>query len=117
VEDAGAGRVRRCGAPPLDALGIDGDDPDRYIWRPVPNGDANVPPLAHRLLRSVAERQRWRALSGFHFHDLRHTGNKFVSQSGATLRELMNRMGHSTTRAAFLWGRCAHVGTPMILQG
>ncbi|MDH2426939.1 replication initiator [Sphaerisporangium sp. TRM90804] len=48
----------------LDALGIDGDqapDPDRYIWRPVPNGDANVPPLAHRLLRSVAERQRWRA--------------------------------------------------------
>jgi hypothetical protein len=47
-----------------DALGLDGDqapDPDRYIWRPVPNGDVNVPPLAHRLLRSVAERQRWRA--------------------------------------------------------
>lgn len=48
----------------LEALGLDGDqaptDPGRYIWRPVPNGDANVPPLAMRLLRSVAERQRWR---------------------------------------------------------
>ncbi|GII85297.1 hypothetical protein Ssi03_32870 [Sphaerisporangium siamense] len=32
------------------------------------------------------------ALSGFHFHDLRHTGNKCAVQSGATLRELMNRM-------------------------
>ncbi|MEV4525635.1 replication initiator [Streptosporangium sp. NPDC049304] len=49
----------------LEALGLGGDqtatDPDRYTWRPVPNGDANVPPIAMRLLRSVAERQRWRA--------------------------------------------------------
>ncbi|MEU4515492.1 hypothetical protein AB0G05_38860 [Nonomuraea wenchangensis] len=29
-------------------------DPHRYIWRPVPAGDANVPPLAVRLLRTVA---------------------------------------------------------------
>ncbi|WP_449062397.1 tyrosine-type recombinase/integrase [Planomonospora algeriensis] len=42
-------------------------------------------------------------LSGVHFHDLRHTGNTFASQSGATLRELMNRMGHSTTRAALIY--------------
>lgn len=49
-----------------------------------------------KALRSVG-------LSGFHFHDLRHTGNTFASQSGATLRELMNRMGHSTTRAALIY--------------
>ncbi|MBB4913715.1 tyrosine-type recombinase/integrase [Streptosporangium saharense] len=42
-------------------------------------------------------------LSGVHFHDLRHTGNTFASQSGATLRELMNRMGHSTNRAALIY--------------
>ncbi|GII03004.1 tyrosine-type recombinase/integrase [Planobispora takensis] len=42
-------------------------------------------------------------ISGVHFHDLRHTGNTFASQSGATLRELMNRMGHSTTRAALIY--------------
>ena len=36
-------------------------DPHRYIWKPDPASDANVAPLAVRLLRSVAERQRWRA--------------------------------------------------------
>ncbi|WP_285702745.1 site-specific integrase [Microtetraspora sp. NBRC 16547] len=46
-------------------------------------------------------------LGGFHFHDLRHTGNTFASQSGATLRELMNRMGHSTTRAALIYQHTA----------
>jgi integrase len=33
---------------------------------------------------------------GFHFHDLGHTGNHLVAQSGASTRELMQRMGHST---------------------
>ncbi len=47
----------------LEALGQTDQptDPHRYIWKPVPAGDANVPPLAVRLLRTVAERQRWRA--------------------------------------------------------
>ncbi|WP_113699062.1 replication initiator [Nonomuraea lactucae] len=46
----------------LEALGQPDQptDPHRYVWKPVPAGDANVPPLAMRLLRSVAERQRWR---------------------------------------------------------
>jgi hypothetical protein len=39
-------------------------------------------------------------LTGFHFHDLRHTGNTLAGAAGASLRELMERMGHSTTRAA-----------------
>ena len=33
-------------------------------------------------------------------HDLRHTGNTFAAETGASLAELMNRMGHSSTRAA-----------------
>jgi integrase len=37
---------------------------------------------------------------GIHFHDLRHTGNTFAAETGASLAELMNRMGHSSTRAA-----------------
>jgi integrase len=40
---------------------------------------------------------------GFHFHDLRHTGNHLVAQSGASTRELMQRMGHSTMRAALIY--------------
>lgn len=36
----------------------------------------------------------------FRFHDLRHTGNHMASSSGASTRELMRRLGHSSTRAA-----------------
>jgi len=38
-----------------------------------------------------------------HFHDLRHTGNVLVAEAGANLRELMDRMGHSTSRAALIY--------------
>ncbi|TDO67676.1 site-specific recombinase XerC [Kribbella sp. VKM Ac-2571] len=35
-----------------------------------------------------------------HFHDLRHTGNNWAAEAGATLADLMQRMGHASTRAA-----------------
>ena len=38
-----------------------------------------------------------------HFHDLRHTGNTLAASAGAGLRELMDRMGHSTARAAMVY--------------
>jgi hypothetical protein len=38
-----------------------------------------------------------------HFHDLRHTGNALTADAGANLRELMERMGHSSTRAALIY--------------
>ncbi|MFE2915728.1 tyrosine-type recombinase/integrase [Kitasatospora indigofera] len=34
------------------------------------------------------------------FHDLRHTGNTLAADTGASTRELMHRMGHSTMDAA-----------------
>ncbi|GAA4182304.1 hypothetical protein GCM10022252_08030 [Streptosporangium oxazolinicum] len=47
----------------MEALGLADEpvDPHRYVWKPVPAGDGNIPSLALRLLRMVAERQRWRA--------------------------------------------------------
>lgn len=42
-------------------------------------------------------------LPGFHFHDLRHTGNDLAAASGASLRTLMARMGHGSTRAALIY--------------
>ncbi|GAA3737768.1 integrase [Spinactinospora alkalitolerans] len=42
-------------------------------------------------------------LEGIHLHDLRHTGNTYAAEAGASLRELMNRMGHSSTRAAMVY--------------
>lgn len=40
---------------------------------------------------------------GFHFHDLRHTGNNLAAASGASTRELMHRMGHGSMRAALIY--------------
>lgn len=41
--------------------------------------------------------------SGFHFHDLRHTGNHLAATAGASTRELMHRMGHGSMRAALIY--------------
>ena len=41
-------------------------------------------------------------LAALHFHDLRHAGNVLTAAAGANLRELMERMGHSTSRAAMV---------------
>jgi hypothetical protein len=65
-------------------------------------------PKGAQLRRSNVTRQ-WRKaleaarLTEIHFHDLRHTGNTLAGEAGASLRELMDRMGHSTTRAALIY--------------
>ena len=41
--------------------------------------------------------------AGVHFHDLRHTGNTLAATAGASLRELMDRMGHDSERAALTY--------------
>jgi len=40
---------------------------------------------------------------GLHLHDLRHTGSTWSAQSGATLKEIMSRIGHASTRAAMIY--------------
>jgi len=40
---------------------------------------------------------------GFRFHDLRHTGNTLAARTGASTKELMVRLGHSSPRAALLY--------------
>ena len=51
----------------------------------------------------------WRAaadsvgMHGFHFHDLRHTGNTLAAATGASTKELMARMGHASPRAALIY--------------
>lgn len=41
------------------------------------------------------------------FHDLRHTGAVLAAQAGATLAELMQRLGHSTPEAAMIYQHAA----------
>jgi integrase len=40
---------------------------------------------------------------GFRFHDLRHTGNTMAAETGASTRELMERMGHDSSHAALIY--------------
>ena len=44
--------------------------------------------------------RRWRKN---HFHDLRHSGNTLAGEAGASLRELMDRVGPSSTHAALIY--------------
>lgn len=75
---------------------------------PGPGALVFTGPKGAQLRRSNFSRQ-WNdatskaGLSGFHFHDLRHTGNTLADDEGASLRQLMERMGHSTTRAALIY--------------
>lgn len=53
---------------------------------------------------------------GLHFHDLRHTGNHFAAASGASLRDLMARMGHDSERAAIIYQHEAR-GADQVITG
>lgn len=56
-------------------------------------------------LTKWVEAVRKLGVQGLHFHDLRHTGNLFAAQTGATTKDLMARMGHDDMRAALLYQR------------
>jgi len=75
---------------------------------PKPTGLVFIGPKGGRLRRSNF-RKLWNRARGvvglpdLHFHDLRHTGNTMAAAQGASLRELMERMGHSSPRAALIY--------------
>jgi integrase len=51
---------------------------------------------------------------GLHFHDLRHTGNHFAAQTGASTADLMARMGNDDMRAALIYQRATREADRMI---
>ncbi|MFI5985905.1 tyrosine-type recombinase/integrase [Streptomyces sp. NPDC051555] len=56
-------------------------------------------------------------IKGLHFHDLRHTGNTLAASTGASTRELMARMGHSTARAALIYQHASADRDRLIADG
>ncbi|MFF8680228.1 tyrosine-type recombinase/integrase [Streptomyces sp. NPDC015237] len=72
------------------------------------DGHVFLGPQGGRLRRSnfrddwINARKKAGVTADVHFHDLRHTGNTLAA-SGASLRELMTRMGHNTPRAALIY--------------
>jgi integrase len=76
--------------------------------QPGDDGLVFIGPKGGRLRRSTFQRTWTKArtdvgLPDLHFHDLRHTGNTMAAGQGASLRELMERMGHTSARAALIY--------------
>ncbi|SHN44090.1 tyrosine-type recombinase/integrase [Cryptosporangium aurantiacum] len=77
------------------------DDPDALVFtvpsgRPIWRGNFN---------KLVGWKATVTALGvpGLHFHDLRHTGNTLAARTGASLADLMARMGHDSSDAAIVY--------------
>jgi integrase len=110
------GGVRHVGPPKSDAgrrtvtipdavLPAVADHLERFA-QPGADGLVFVGPRGGVLRESNFVNDVWRpatrtlGLEHLHFHDLRHTGNTLAAATGASLRELMVRMGHASPKAA-----------------
>lgn len=78
-----------------------GPDPHDLVF----SGAKGRPLRRSNFRRSVGWREAAQSVGvgGLHFHDLRHTGNTLAAQTGASLADLMARMGHDSPRAAMIY--------------
>jgi integrase len=61
-------------------------------------------PLRRSNFRPIWNAARIRAgAPEMHVHDLRHVGGTLAAATGASIKELMARLGHSSTRAALMY--------------
>ncbi len=85
---------------------------DSLLFPPQRGGETDVDGNPVRLQPSTLYRHYYKARSAakrpdLRFHDLRHTGATLYAQTGATLAELMDRVGHSTPAAAMRYQHAA----------
>lgn len=66
-------------------------------------GEKGAPLRRSNFSRPWAKALKAAGLPAVHLHDLRHTGNTLAAASGASLRELMSRMGHGSSQAAMVY--------------
>lgn len=83
----------------LDKWAAAGDDGLLF-----PAVESPIQHMKHGALYKVYRRARVVAgRKDLRWHDLRHTGATLAAQQGATLADLMNRLGHSTVAAAMIY--------------
>jgi integrase len=59
-------------------------------------------PMRGDAIRQAFNRARVTAgMPGFRFHDLRHTGQTLAAATGATVKDLMRRLGHASPMASY----------------
>jgi integrase len=86
----------------LDEHGPDIRDPDALVFTTRSNRCAYsaAQTAITRTLRSLGR-------TDVRVHDLRHTGHTLAAMSGATLADLMERLGHSTVNASMTYAHSA----------
>jgi integrase len=76
---------------------------------PEPDGRLFVGPKGAIPRRQNFNQRTWSkarkavGMPNLHLHDLRHTGGTLAAGTGASLKELMGRLGHSSPRAALIY--------------
>ncbi len=112
VKEPKAGSQRTVTLPPqvMEVLAehlktFTGPDPEDYVFT-RPRGS----PLHHlyvnrfwRDARTAVAAEDPTLPKDLHFHDLRGTGATLATAEGASLKEVMNRLGHRSTRAALIY--------------
>ncbi len=73
--------------------------PDALVF----TGDKGGPLERSNWATQFAKARESAELDWWHFHDLRHFAGTTAAQTGATTREIMARLGHSTARAALIY--------------
>jgi integrase len=71
--------------------------PDGFVFVGVKGGQLRRSNFSNHWARALAKAG---LPAEVHVHDLRHTGNTLAAEAGASLAELMSRMGHSSTPVA-----------------
>jgi integrase len=96
---------RRVVTLPVVAVEALAEHLDRYAM-PGPDGLVFTSSAGTYMLRSNFSRWVWRpavqrlGLDGLRFHDLRHTAATLAAAAGATTKELMERIGHTSSGVA-----------------
>lgn len=80
----------------------------RVFAEPGPDGRVFAGPKGATPRRTNFQKHWRRAITKagvpwLHVHDLRHTGATLAATTGASLRELMERLGHASPRAALIY--------------
>ena len=76
-------------------------------------------PMRGDAVRQAFTRARLKAgMPGFRFHDMRHTGQTLAASAGATVKDLMLRLGHASPAASYRYlhavdGRDAEVASAL----
>ncbi len=73
-----------------------GEKPTALLFTGVKGGPLRL----HVLQKAWVRAKEKTGLTKFHLHDLRHAGNTWAATTGASTKELMARMGHSSSAAA-----------------